>query len=241
MRLALLSDIHGNLRGLDACLADLRARGGADTIVAAGDLCMDGARPREVLERLAEIGALCVRGNTDREIADLDVAWDDPEDRAEFAWYRERLGATWVRWLYDLPFSRSFGEGPDGLLVVHANPQTDDEHLRPDAGDAALERFTAGVVQRTIAFGHLHVPYVRVWRDFTFVDVASAGLPKDGDPRVGYTLFERRDGGWSVRQRRVAFDVDAVARDLETRGVPRLKKRLAVLRRHAYKDLAGLI
>ncbi|MGP6192472.1 MAG: metallophosphoesterase family protein [Vulcanimicrobiaceae bacterium] len=68
MRVALFSDVHGNVRALDACLEDLAAQGGADLIVGAGDYCMDGPRPREVLERLTQIGAVCVRGNTDRSI-----------------------------------------------------------------------------------------------------------------------------------------------------------------------------
>ena len=69
MRVAILSDIHGNAVALDACLADLAATGGADRIVAAGDLCMDGPRPRKVLRRLKDAGAHVVRGNTDRMIA----------------------------------------------------------------------------------------------------------------------------------------------------------------------------
>ncbi len=74
MRIAVLSDIHGNVRGLDACLADLDAQGGADLLIAAGDLCMDGPRPVEVLERLSERSAVCVRGNTDREIVEYDAS-----------------------------------------------------------------------------------------------------------------------------------------------------------------------
>ncbi len=240
MRLALLADVHGNLVALDACLADLRAHGGADAIVVAGDLCADGPRPREVLERLAEIGAICVRGNTDRELADRE-AFPDGDADDETSWFREKLGETWLRWLLALPFSRTFDGGDaGGLLVMHANPLTDDDHLRPDASDELLERCTAGVAERTLAFGHLHYPYVRHWRDFMLVDVSSAGLPKDGDAMGNYAILTARSGGWSVRMRRVPFDVESVARDLERRGVPNLKKRLTVLRRHAYKDLDTL-
>ncbi len=57
MRVAVFSDIHGNLVGLDACLADLHGQGGADAIVAAGDLCLDGPKPKKVLQRLEEVGA----------------------------------------------------------------------------------------------------------------------------------------------------------------------------------------
>ncbi len=238
MRLALFSDIHGNIAGLDACLEDLRAQGGADTIVGVGDYCIDGPRPREVLERLHEVSAICIRGNTDRYIGDPEnFPDDDPEEGAAVSWQRATLGDAWVAWLAALPFSAHFGRGADGLLVVHANPTADDVHVWPDADDAFLERITHGVVERTIAFGHLHLPYLRMWRDRLLVNVASAGLPKDGDPRAGYAILTQRPGGWEVKHRRVAFDVERVAREIEKSGMPDTKKRLTVLRRHRYKSL----
>ncbi len=238
MRLALFSDIHGNIRGLDACLDDLRTQGGADTIVGVGDYCMDGPRPRAVVERLREVEAVCVRGNTDRAIGETCVPDDDDaRERAALAWQREELGERNVAWLRDLPFSARFGAGDGALLVAHANPQTDDEHLWPDADDARLERAFAGVAERTFAFGHLHLPYARVWRDRLLVNVASAGLPKDGDPRAGYAILTQRSGGWEVKHRRVVFDVERVVCDIERSGMPDRAKRVNVLRRHRYKEL----
>ena len=240
-RVALFSDVHGNLRALDACLADLAEQGGADVVAGAGDYCMDGPRPRAVLERLGEIGAVCVRGNTDRYIAEPDASRDDADDEAALAWQREALGAEHVARLRELPFARRFGDGPDALLVVHANPKTDDEHVWPDAADDRLERLTADVPERTIAFGHLHLPYARVWRDRLLVNVASAGLPKDGDPRAGYAILTKRSGGWEVKHRRVAFDVERVAREIERSGMPDVARRLKILRRHRYKTLDARI
>jgi predicted phosphodiesterase len=256
MRVAIFSDIHGNIRGLDACLADLKDQGGADVVVAAGDLCMDGPRPREVLERLESIGARCLRGNTDRYIGDVQTfTTTEPgdEDFAQLAWQREAIGPEWTKRLFELPFSLRFGdggggEGSDGgggdgrerseaLLVVHANPKTDDEHIWPDAGDALLARFMQGVEENTIAFGHLHLPYVRRWREKLLVNVSSAGLPKDGDARANYALLTQRSGGWEVKHRRVAFDVEKTARDIMKSGMPEPKARIKVLRRHRYKEL----
>jgi predicted phosphodiesterase len=238
MRIAVVSDIHGNVRGLDACLEDLAAQGGADRIVGAGDFCIDGPAPRAVLQRLADVGASCIRGNTDRYIAEQIV---DEADAAMIAWQRAALGTEWLQWLDALPFSLTIGSGSDGLLIVHANPKTDDEHIWPDADDAYLERITDGVEQRTIAFGHLHLPYVRAWRDRLFVNVASAGLPKDGDPRAAYALFTQRSGGWEVKHRRVWFDVDLVAREILESGMPESQRHERVLRRHRYKYFGDLI
>jgi len=237
MRVAVLSDLHGNAVALDACFADLAAEGGADRIVAAGDLCMDGPRPKGVLRRLREAGAAVVRGNTDRMIAVEDANHYGPEERDALLWQRGALGQELVAWLGAAPTTLAIGEGPDGLFISHATPSRDDEHVWPDAPDEQLERISRGVVQKTMAFGHLHVPYVRQWRERLFVNVASAGLPKDGDPRAHYAIFTRQPGGWSVRSRRVAFDVDRVEKQIRTSGMPNASERIAVLRRHRYKQL----
>jgi predicted phosphodiesterase len=238
VRVAILSDIHGNAVALEACLADLALAGGADRIVAAGDLCMDGPRPRKVLRRLKEAGAHVVRGNTDRMIALDDPGTYDEEDREAIIWQRGALGQDLVAWLGAAPMTVAVGNGADGLLITHATPKRDDEHVWPDASDEQLEAITEGVVQRTIAFGHLHFPYVRTWRDRTFVNVASAGLPKDGDARAHYVILTQQSGGWSVRSRRVAFDVDKVERQIRKSGMPNVAERVDVLRKHRYKQLA---
>ncbi len=241
MRIAVLSDIHGNLVGLDACLADLQVQGGADVIVGGGDFCVDGPKPKKVLQRLEEIGAKCVRGNTDRY---LSIAHDDhctEMELSQLQWTRQELGEKWLQWLAELPFALRVGDDDNQLLVVHANPTTDDEHLWPDADDATLSRLIGEERATAIAFGHLHLPYVRIWRGKLLVNVASAGLPKDGDARAGYALFTQRNGGWEVKHRRVEFDVKKVATQLADCGIPNSVDLIATLRRHRYKRLKGFV
>ncbi len=240
MRIAVLSDIHGNLLGLDACLTDLESQGGADAIVAAGDLCLDGPKPKKVLQRLEEIGASCIRGNTDRYVAE-DGAKLTAAEAAQITWTRREIGERWRGWLKELPFALRVGDDENQLLIVHANPKTDDEHLWPDAADEVLERLVGEDAAAAVAFGHLHIPYVRVWRGKLLVNVASAGLPKDGDPRACYAIFTERNGGWQVKHRRVAFDVKKVATQLADCGIPDSAELIATLRRHRYKQLKNLI
>ena len=241
MRIAVLSDIHGNLVGLDACLADLYAQGGADVVVAAGDLCLDGPKPKKVLQRLEEIGAKCVRGNTDRYLGAPNGEAFQPTESAQLEWTRRDLGDKWLAWLAQLPFAIRVGDEKNQLLVVHANPRTDDEHLWPDADDATLERLIGNETATAIAFGHLHLPYVRVWRGKLLANVASAGLPKDGDARACYAIFTEREGGWEVKHRRVEFDVKRVATQLTDCGIPESAELIATLRRHRYKRLKDYI
>jgi putative phosphoesterase len=242
MRIAVLSDIHGNLLGLDACLTDLESQGGADGVVIAGDLCLGGPKPKKVLQRLEEIGAACIRGNTDRYLSE-DTGGEafEPAELAQIAWTRREVGERWLSWLKELPFALRIGEDDNQLLIVHANPKSDDEHLWPDADEPDLERLIGDVGATAIAFGHLHLPYVRAWRGKLLVNVASAGLPKDGDPRAGYAIFTEREGGWQVKHRRVAFDTKRVATQLADCGIPESAELIATLRRHRYKGLKNLV
>ncbi|MHB8146795.1 MAG: metallophosphoesterase family protein [Vulcanimicrobiaceae bacterium] len=240
MRIAVLSDIHGNLVSLDACLSDLQAQGGADAIVAAGDFCLDGPKPKKVLQRLEEVGAKCVRGNTERYLSSGDVESAGQED-GQIAWTRRDVGEKWLDWMRDLPVALRIGDDENQLLICHANPTNDDEHLWPDADDAMLERLIGQERATAIAFGHLHLPYVRVWRGKLLVNVASAGLPKDGDARACYAVFTERYGGWQVKHRRVDFDVKKVATQLVDCGIPGSAELIATLRRHRYKRLKGFI
>jgi predicted phosphodiesterase len=223
-------------------LTDLASQGGADAIAVAGDLCLDGPKPKKVLQRLEEIGAQCVKGNTDRYLSD-DAQGQNlpPAQAAQIAWTRRELGERWLSWLHALPFALRIGEDDNQLLIVHANPKSDDEHLWPDSDGAILQRLVGEERATTIAFGHLHIPYVRMWRGRLLVDVASAGLPKDGDPRACYAIFTERDGGWQVKHRRVPFDVKRVATQLADCGIPESAELIATLRRHRYKQLKDLI
>ncbi|HEY6449983.1 MAG TPA: metallophosphoesterase family protein [Candidatus Cybelea sp.] len=242
MRIAVLSDIHGNLLGLDACLADLESQGGADGVAIAGDLCLDGPKPKKVLQRLEEIGAACIRGNTDRYLSDVASGEKfEPAEVAQIAWTRREVGERWLSWLKELPFALRIGEDDNQLLIVHANPKSDDEHIWPDADEPLLQRLIGDERATAIAFGHLHLPYVRLWRGTLLANVASAGLPKDGDPRAGYAIFTERGSGWEVKHRRVPFDTKRVATQLADCGIPESAELIATLRRHRYKGLKNLI
>jgi hypothetical protein len=80
---------------------------------------------------------------------------------------------------------------------------------------------------------------VRVWRGRTLVNVASAGLPKDGDPQAHYAILTQRSGGWEVQSRRVPFDVPKVRRQLRASGIPDVEKRVETLVRHRYPKLGA--
>ena len=234
MRIAIYSDVHGNLSALQAVLADIKMQA-PDLVAFAGDLCMMGARPKACLELAKAETDILVYGNTDEFIhtptaipEDVDDAqrqrWESFMETAE--WTANQLGTEGVNWLRRLPFSHRISPtavSSNDLLIVHANPvdvnqvifpsadfQTEglgevkwkqsDEDLRP-----LLENTTAGI----IAFGHLHVPNLREWKNTQLANISSVNLPADGDKHAKYGLLTWQKGeGWSVEKRRVAYNIN---------------------------------
>ena len=80
-----------------------------------------------------------------------------------------------------------------------------------------------------LAFGHLHIAYTRPWRHLLLVDVGSCGIPRDEDHRASYAILNPQGPDWSVEIRRVAYDVQAVVKQLKTSGMPNPEKRIKTL------------
>ena len=221
MRIAIFSDVHGNLTGLETVLADIDRRG-ADLILFAGDLCLMGPRPADTLRLVLDHRIPSVIGNTDGWIAGLAKP---PARVAEVVeWTRDQLSKDELRQLAELPFSLRISPTPraaDDLLIVHANPFNVDDLLYPPESeqiaryqavrqsDAELtERFTE-IKAAVLAFGHLHIPGIRPLGSMTLVNVSSVSIPGDGDSRVKYAILEWKNGGWSTTHHRVAYDIGA--------------------------------
>lgn len=237
MRVLLFSDIHGNAVALDAVLADSVRHGPYDLSICAGDLAWAGPRPLEVLARIRELcrddpsgksgGAICLHGNTDLMLLELKNESAPPgKDVERFArlreWILEQLAPADVNFIRRMPFSHRAGLLPGhDLFAVHANPRNVDDPIHPELTDAAIDGLVSSEDFQVLAFGHVHVPFVRLWRGRLLVNVASAGLSMDGDPRAAYSVLTWSGGAWSVGQYRVEYDVQKVARDMRRCGLPR--------------------
>lgn len=224
MRVAIVADIHGNLPALEAVLQDV-ARQAPDAVVAAGDLALRGGHPREVLDLLADRCHAILMGNTDAYIAGnyLGGAYREREHwKTELlGWTRDQIGPEWVKRLGGLPFSVRYSprRGHD-LYVCHANPKNLEDSLEPTLDEAQLRRYLSHVDAEAVAFGHLHFPYRRRVGRVLLADVASAGIPRDGDLRPAYGVFTWTPRGWRVQIRRVRYPVKRATEVLHLRRVP---------------------
>ena len=223
MRVAILADIHGNLPACEAVMEDV-VRASPDYVVAAGDLALRGAHPRETVELLLDRCDELLVGNTDCYLAGNYLGGGYREhdhwktDLLE--WTRDQLGELAPR-LGQLPFSVRYSvrRGQD-LYICHANPKNLEDSLDPLLDEAAIRRYFQFVDAAACAFGHLHFPYRRRIGRMVIADVASVGIPRDGDLRAVYGLFTYTPRGWRVQIRRVRYPVRKATQAITSRRVP---------------------
>jgi len=224
MRVAILADIHGNLPACEAVLEDI-ARVAPDYIVAAGDLALRGAHPRETVELLFDRCHALIMGNTDCYLAGnyLGGAYRERDHwKTELLqWSRDQLGEAWLKRLGSMPFSTRYSprRGQD-LFVCHANPRNLEDSLDPTLDENTVRRYFQNLDAAAVAFGHLHFPYRRRVGRLLIADVASAGIPRDGDLRPAYGVFTFTPRGWRVQIRRVRYPVRKATQALTARRVP---------------------
>ncbi len=220
MKIAVISDIHGNVLALEAVLADLERQGGADHIVVAGDIVAYGPAPNEVFALLQGLpNAHFLLGNTDRYLLEKTypaTGGDEWKDKLllSFRWTAEHMGAQALHFLETLPVSQTIREGNWRLLAVHGSPHSDEEGLTATTSDDDFD--SMGIDPAAVDLlvcGHTHVPLDRTIKGVRVVNAGSVGLPFDGDPRACYALISVTSGeGTSpeVILRRVAYDVEKV-------------------------------
>jgi predicted phosphodiesterase len=238
MRIALISDIHGNTIALDAVLSDIDARGGVDEHWVLGDIVALGHDPVGVLERLTALPKpMFIRGNTDRyvvtgerpppsehdAIADPALVPVIAEVAGSFGWTAGYLAATgWIEWLAALPTEHR-RTLPDGtrVLAVHASPVADDGlGIDRRAGDDELARLLEGCDADLVVGGHTHRPFDRMIGEVRAVNLGSVSNPVAPDLRASYVVIEADAHGYALEHRRVAYDSDAVISSLEKLNHP---------------------
>lgn len=220
MKLAVISDIHGNWVALEAVLDALKGMG-VDRILCAGDVVNFGPQPNECVQRLKTGGILTVCGNTDREALEPPALAANASRRmreieAIAAWGRRQLTQASRHWLAGLPLVHC--EGPE-LMVVHATPHGDSEMALQE--HRLEQHFGPNIL--VIVAGHLHRPFIesveggRLW-----INAGSVGRPTDGDPRASFVTLERTvaGGAWTAQVHRVDYELPAAAAAIRRAGMP---------------------
>ncbi len=230
MRIAVLSDVHGNLEALEAVLADIE-RIGVDLLYSLGDVVGYGPSPGACLEVMRRHAAVSVAGNHDAAVAGC-ASLDDFNEFARSAveWTAAQLDAGQLEYLRSLPYLYRAPE----LLLVHASP-IEPERWHYIHGLADIDEHFAAFAERLCFVGHSHRPGVyaigaggSVARrgvreplrpEFRYlVNAGSVGQPRDRDARASYVLYDTADT--SVEVRRVAYPVGKTQERMREAGLP---------------------
>ncbi|MGH9610406.1 MAG: metallophosphoesterase family protein [Bryobacteraceae bacterium] len=235
MRTLIVSDLHANLYGLEAVLA--QARGGYDEIVCCGDLVGYNPHPAEVLEWTRANCRAVIRGNHDKAVSGVDsLEWFNEVAQTAALWTREHLSADQLEYLRGLP------RGPlalDRFEIWHGAPGDEDEYVMSIAeARPCFQQFhsTLGFFGHTHLQGGFFSKYGRVGvipqvnesaeeavlelePDLAYmINPGSTGQPRDGDPRAAYAIFDSEQR--TIVFRRVEYPVDKTAEDIARAGLP---------------------
>jgi putative phosphoesterase len=231
MRIAIVSDIHGNLAALRAVVSDI-ARRGVDAIVNLGDSLSGPLQPLETAEYLMAQSWVQLAGNHERQLLDFSAEKRGPSDR----YAHSQLNAPVFEWMAKLKPAQRFS---DEIFLCHGTPRSDIEYFLDTidgpraraATDEEVEERLGSVTGNVVVCGHTHIPrIIRSRQGQLLVNPGSVGLPayeddnphyhvvENGSPDSRYAILERRNGSWSAQLLAVPYDHTASARLAKLRG-----------------------
>lgn len=241
-RIAILSDIHGNLTALEAALAHIKAAG-ITRIFNLGDLVGKGPRPAEVVDRCRAECEVTVQGNWDALVSD----GPDPAQPGR-QWHRQQLGTDRLAYLAALPASFDFMLSGRAVRLFHAS-QTSVFHRVRQTGTRDQHRamfqntpFTGFDCQPSIVgYGDIHTAYSINFEHRTLFNVGSVGNPLD-HPLACYAVLEgtygtAELGPWSLQFTRLSYDIEAEIAVAKASGMPDLHHYASELRTAVYRGL----
>jgi predicted phosphodiesterase len=243
MRIAVLSDIHGNLRALEAVQLDLR-RQSPDLTVNLGDHLSGPLQAAATADAVMTANYINIRGNHDQQLLDRLPDVMGASDRAAYS----QLNSRHLTWLQSLP--PTFEPEP-GVLLCHGSPEADLEYLVEDIREDGVHLASAPTIRgrlgstnaKVVLCGHSHIPRVVLITDnvdsVRIVNPGSVGLPayddtrprlhymETGSPHARYALLDRERSGWRITMVAIEYDWRAASEEARRANRPDWSHALA--------------
>lgn len=222
-KLAILSDLHGNLPAINAVTNDLK-QFEVDHIIVSGDVINFGPFSRQVAEIVIQNGWSAIRGNNEFFLIDYKTPrapaeWNDPIQYAPTAWldtqFDHKLKTIIGSWPDSL--NLQFRDAPP-IRVFHGTPQSSWEPIYWTMADTEIEKHLAAIEADFVICGHTHLPMDRQVGKWRVFNPGSVGVPLDGKFSASYMILEGNKNGWTSTFRRVPFNYEAVFDEFERSG-----------------------
>jgi len=230
MRIAFISDIHGNLHPLELVLADIH-QAEVDQIICLGDVASLGPQPREVIARLRELQIPTIMGNHDNYLLNPKLTEN------QLPWLRElELWCTKLLSKDELDFLRYFQsqisvslDKNTSMTCFHGSLRSNEEFLFPDTRSEILDEIFAGQSINFFVGGHTHVQMLRQYKELTLLNPGSVGMPfeypmrgpdQHAFRRTEYAIVDMNNGKLTFDLRRIPIDFKQLAEAARVSGMP---------------------
>ena len=224
MKVAVISDIHGNFQALESVMNDMKSNN-VEKVFCLGDLAMAGPQPRLIIDLISKKPDwVVIQGNTDKMIADFSPEIMENVKNifpvmanalADDVYFIEDEMKDYLR---SLPPQKELTVEGVKVLLVHGSPRRNNEDILPDLSIKKVEEILEGTDADIIFCGHTHIPCgYQTSKKQTVVNVGSVGRPFTQDPKACYVIAEFQDGGFSIEHRFVDCDKEMAANILRAR------------------------
>jgi len=235
MRIAFISDIHGNAIALEAVLHDMKHKG-IDKIYVLGDLCYRGPEPKRSLALIRSLNTEVIKGNADEWVVRGVREGEVPEKAIammnnEREWTVSKLDQTDMEYLKTLPTHVSCTI--DGIKIsgFHATPVSLFDVILPHADDVELTSRLMGSTDAHIyIYAHIHKPYIRYVNGKVIMNIGSVGLPFDGIAKASYGIVEVDNNNFRTSIERVIFDIEKVVQLYKEASYPNAEMMINIVR-----------
>lgn len=223
MRIAVLSDIHGNLPALQGIASELE-RLDLVAIVAAGDY-VGGPKSNEVISLLRSFDSIMILGNVDIDLlrfakGEAPEAWSTIKQYGLIRWTLQHIHSENLAYLSNLPETLTVDlEGTPSIRVVHGSPRDPYESIFPDRDQEVLETAVLQTVEDVLICGHIHVPWKANVQGKLVMNPGAVSAPLNGDVSAQYALLHLSDGKWSVEHRSIRYDLSQIRKDYQESGL----------------------
>ena len=224
MKVAVISDIHGNFQALESVMNDMKSNN-VEKVFCLGDLAMAGPQPRLIIDLISKRPDwVVIQGNTDKMIADFSPEIMENVKNifpvmanalADDVYFIEDEMKDYLR---SLPPQKELTVEGVKVLLVHGSPRRNNEDILPDLSIKKVEEILEGTDADIIFCGHTHIPCgYQTSKKQTVVNVGSVGRPFTQEPKACYVIAEFQDGGFSIEHRFVDYDKEMAANILRAR------------------------
>ncbi len=224
MKIAVLSDIHGNMFALRAVLEDMKHYN-VDRVFCLGDLAMAGPEPNKTVDFVKTQDWTVIQGNTDYMISNYSSDKYSAENgfppimANALKCDTEEISEENKQYLKNLPINKSVELENLKILLVHGSPRRNDENIFPNMDLNVIEDIFTEVDADVVFCGHTHMPCgYQTNSKITVVNDGSVGRPFTENPKACYVIADITNGKIEVEHRFVEYDKESAVKILEKRN-----------------------